>query len=273
VLFRSTNGGQSWEAISPDLTRNDKAKQKGGRLEEYYSTIFTIAESRREKGVIWTGSDDGLVQLTRNGGRDWQNVTPPALQPFTRVNIIEASPHDPGTAYSRGEPLSARRLPAVHLQDHRLWQVVAGDRRQGFPNAASSVRFGRIRRVGVCCSPARRPAFTTRSTAGAMGIAPAQSAVVPITDLAIKNGDLIAATQGRAFWVLDDITPLQTMSDAVTTAAAHLFAPREAVRSRRGGFGRGAMGAGQNPPGGATITYSLNAAQMSRSRSSTPAAL
>jgi hypothetical protein len=85
--------------------------------------------------------------------------------------------------------------------------------------------------------------------------------VVPITDLAIKNDDLIAATQGRAFWVLDDITPLETMGDAVTTATAHLFAPRDAVRSRRGGFGRGAAGIGQNPPGGAIITYALNAAQ------------
>src|SRR5258708_31522661 len=96
VLCRSTSGGQSWEAASPDLTRNDKAKQKGGRLEEYYSTIFTIAESRKEQGVIWTGSDDGLVQLTRNGGRDWGNGAPTAIQPFTRVNTLETAPHDPG---------------------------------------------------------------------------------------------------------------------------------------------------------------------------------
>src|SRR5262249_22495559 len=100
VVFRSTTGGQSWDVISPDLTRDDKQKQNGGRLEEDYSTGFTIAESRRQKGVIWTGSDDGLIYLTRDGGRSWQNVTPGELKPFTRVNIVEASPHDAATAYA-----------------------------------------------------------------------------------------------------------------------------------------------------------------------------
>ena len=129
VVFRSVNGGQSWEAISPDLTRNDKAKQNGGRLEEYYSTIFTLAESPREKGVIWTGSDDGLVHVTRNGGRDWKNVTPPDVQPFTRINIIDASPHDPGTAY-----VAANRYQLDDVRPYiykttdfgRSWQPIVG---------------------------------------------------------------------------------------------------------------------------------------------------
>ena len=162
VVFRTTNGGQSWEAISPDLTRNDKAKQNGGRLEEFYSTIFTIAESRQTKGVIWTGSDDGLVHVTRNGGRDWQNVTPPALQPFTRVNIIEASPHDAGTAY-----LAVNRY---QLDDFRPYifktadygSIVAGDRVR-HPRAQlrpDGSRGSEAQRT--CSSRARRPASTTR---------------------------------------------------------------------------------------------------------------
>jgi photosystem II stability/assembly factor-like uncharacterized protein len=261
VVFRSTNGGQSWEAISPDLTRNDKAKQKGGRLEEYYSTVFTIAESKREKGVIWTGSDDGLVQVTRNGGRDWQNVTPPALQPFTRVNIIEASPHDPGTAY-----VAANRY---QLDDFKPYLFKTTDYGRSWLQVASGIPERSFVRT-VREDPTRRDLLFAGTEGGVYysldGGARWQSLqlnlpVVPITDLAIKNDDLIAATQGRSFWVLDDITPLHTMNDSTTTAAAHLFAPREAVRTRRGGFGRGAAGGGPNPPGGAIITDSLNAAQ------------
>jgi photosystem II stability/assembly factor-like uncharacterized protein len=261
VLFRSTNSGQSWETISPDLTRNDKAKQNGGRLEEYYSTIFAIAESPKEKGVIWTGSDDGLVQVTRNGGRDWQNVTPPPLQPFTRVNIIEASPHDPGTAY-----VAANRYQLDDLHPYifktadygKTWQAIAG----GLPER-SFVRTVRE-------DPKRKDLLFAGTETGVQysldGGARWQALqlnmpVVPITDLAVKNDDLIAATQGRAFWVLDDITPLRAMNDAVTTEAAHLFPPRDAIRSRRAGFGGRGGGIGQNPPGGAIVTYSLSAAQ------------
>ena len=232
VLFRSTNGGQSWEAISPDLTRNDKAKQKGGRLEEYYSTIFTIAESRREKGVIWTGSDDGLVQLTRNGGRDWQNVTPPALQPFTRVNIIEASPHDPGTAYVAANryQLDDFRPSIFKTTDYgKSWQAIAS----GIPERSfvRTVREDPTRR-GLLFAGTETGVYYSLDGGARWESLQLNLPVVPITDLAIKNGDLVAATQGRAFWVLDDITPLQTMSDAVTTAAAHLFAP--GTRSDRG---------------------------------------
>jgi photosystem II stability/assembly factor-like uncharacterized protein len=261
VLFRSTNGGQSWEAASPDLTRNDKAKQNGGRLEEYYSTIFTIAESRREKGVIWTGSDDGVVQLTRTGGRDWQNVTPPALQPFSRVNIVEASPHDPGTAY-----LAVNRY---QLDDFRPYIFKTTDYGKSWQQIASGIPERSFVR-SVREDPARKDLLFAGTETGVYysldGGGRWQSLqlnlpAVPITDLAIKDGDLVAATQGRSFWVLDDITPLHTMSAAVTTAAAHLFAPRDAVRTRRAGFGRAAAGAGQNPPAGAIITYSINAAR------------
>ena len=187
-MFRSTNGGQSWEAISPDLTRNDKAKQKGGRLEEYYSTIFTIAESGAEKGVIWTGSDDGLVHVTRNGGRDWQNVTPPALQPFTRVNIIEASPLDPGTAYVAVEPLSTRRLPAVHLQDDRLRQVVARRSRPGFPERSfvRTVREDPTRR-GLLFAGTETGVYYSLDGGARWESLQLNLPVVPITDLAIKN--------------------------------------------------------------------------------------
>jgi photosystem II stability/assembly factor-like uncharacterized protein len=261
VVFRSTNGGQSWEPISPDLTRNDKAKQKGGRLEEYYSTIFTIAESRRERGLIWVGSDDGLVHLTRNGGRDWQNVTPPALQPFTRVNIIEASPHDAGTAYAAVNryQLDDFRPYLFKTTDYgKSWQQIAS----GIPER-SFVRTVREDPVGkdLLFAGTETGVYYSRDGGARWQSLQLNLPVVPITDLAIKDGDLVAATQGRAFWVLDDITPLHTTGATATTAAAHLFPPREAVRTRRAGFGRGPAATGQNPPVGAVVTYALNAAQ------------
>jgi photosystem II stability/assembly factor-like uncharacterized protein len=259
VVFRSVNGGQTWEAISPDLTRNDKAKQNGGRLEEYYSTIFTIAESRREKGLIWTGSDDGLIHLTRNGGHDWQNVTPEALQPYTRVNIIEASPHDPGTAY-----IAANRY---QLDDFRPFIYKTSDYGKSWRAIAAGIPERSFVRT-IREDPKRKDLLFAGTETGVFvsldGGARWQSLqlnlpVVPITDLAIKNDDLIASTQGRAFWILDDITPLYADGDP-TTAATRLFATRDAVRTRRG-FGRGAVGVGQNPPGGASVTYSLDSAQ------------
>ena len=259
-VFRSMNGGRSWETISPDLTHNDAAKQKGGRLEEYYSTIFTIAESPKEKGVIWTGSDDGLIQLTRNGGRAWQNVTPPAIHPYTRINIIDASPHDPATAFVA---VNRYQLDDFHpyifkTTDYgRSWQAIAN----GIPERS----FVRVVRE----DPQRRNLLYAGTETGVYfsvdGGSRWQSLqlnlpIVPITDLTIKDNDLIASTQGRAFWILDDVTPLHGLGEAVSTAA-HLFAPRDAIRVRRAGFGRAPNGIGQNPPSGAVITYWLGRAQ------------
>ena len=260
VVFRSTTGGRSWETISPDLTRNDLAKQKGGRLEEYYSTIFTIAESPKERAVIWTGSDDGLIHVTRNGGRDWQNVTPPVIRPDTRINIIDASPHDAATAF-----VAANRYQLDDFHPYiyktadfgRSWQSIAA----GLPDRSfvRTVREDPKRRNLLYAGTETGVYF---SLDGGVRWQPLQLnlPIVPITDLTVKDDDLIASTQGRAFWILDDVTPLRELDDAAA-AAAHLFAPRDAVRARRAGFGRAPAGAGQNPPAGAAITYSLARAQ------------
>ena len=260
VVFRSTNGGRSWEAISPDLTRNDVAKQKGGRLEEYYSTIFTIAESPKEKGVIWTGSDDGLIHVTRNGGRDWQNVTPPEVQPYTRINIIDASPHDAATAFAA---VNRYQLDDYHpyiykTADYgRSWQPIAA----GLPER-SFVRTVREdpKRRNLLYAGTETGVYFSLDGGGRWQSLQLNLPIVPITDLTVKDDDLIASTQGRAFWILDDVTPLHELDDR-TTATVHLFAPRDAIRGRRAGFGRAPGGAGQNPPAGAAITYSLARAQ------------
>jgi photosystem II stability/assembly factor-like uncharacterized protein len=256
VLFRSTNGGRSWDTISPDLTRNDTAKQKGGRLEEYYSTIFTISESPKEKGVIWTGSDDGLIHVTRNGGRDWQDVTPPAVQPYTRINIIDASPHDPATAYVAANryQLDDYRPYIYKTTDYgKSWQAIVA----GIPDRAfvRTVREDPVRR-NLLYAGTETGVYLSLDGGGRWQSLQLNLPIVAITDLTVKDNDLIASTQGRAFWILDDVTPLHDLASAMTTAA-HLVAPRHAVRARRGGFGRAPNGAGQNPPGGASIAYWL----------------
>jgi photosystem II stability/assembly factor-like uncharacterized protein len=260
VVFKTTDSGQSWQPISPDLTRNDKSKQSGGRLEEYYCTVFTIAESPKDRNVLWAGSDDGLIHVTRNGGKDWQDVTPSEIKPFTRINIIEASPHDPGIAFAAVNryQLDDYRPYIYKTTDYgKSWQAIAA----GIPERS----FARTVRE----DPKRKDLLYAGTETGVYysldGGAHWQPLqlnlpIVPITDLTIKGDDLIAATQGRSFWVLDDVTPLREMSTPTTTAT-RLFPPHEALRSRRGGFGRGASGIGQNPPGGAIVTYSLDSAQ------------
>jgi photosystem II stability/assembly factor-like uncharacterized protein len=258
VVFRSKNGGRSWEPISPDLTRNDTAKQKGGRLEEYYSTIFTIAESPKQQGLIWTGSDDGLIQVTRNGGGDWQNVTPPAIQPYTRINIIEPSPHDAGTAFAAVNryQLDDVRPYIYKTTDYgKTWQAIAN----GIPER-SFVRTVREdpKRPNLLYAGTETGVYFSVDGGNRWQSLQLNLPIVPITDLTVKDNDLIASTQGRAFWVLDDVTPLQDLADATAaTATAHLVAPRDAVRARRAGFGRAPAGAGQNPPAGAVISYWL----------------
>ena len=171
VVFRSTNGGQSWEPISPDLTRNDKAKQNGGRLEEYYSTIFTIAESRREKGVIWTGSDDGLIHVTRNGGRDMaeRDASGPAA-----VHAASTSSRPrrtmPGTAYAAVNryQLDDFRPYVYKTTDFgRSWRQIAG----GPAERRASSRTVREdpKRKDLLFAGHRNWRVRTRSTAAAAG--------------------------------------------------------------------------------------------------------
>jgi photosystem II stability/assembly factor-like uncharacterized protein len=258
VVFRSTNEGQSWDVISPDLTRNDKAKQNGGRLEEYYSTVFTIAESPREKGLLWAGSDDGLVHVTRNDGKEWQDVTPPDVKPDTRINIISASPHDAGTAY-----VAATRYQLDDFHPYlykttdygKTWRTITS----GIPERsfARTIRED-PKRKDLLYAGTETGVYYSRNGGATWESLQFNLPIVPITDLTVKDDDLIAATQGRAFWVMDDLTPLR--ADPVATSA-HLFPPRDAIRSRRAGFGRGAPGIGQNPPAGAIITYQVSAAQ------------
>jgi photosystem II stability/assembly factor-like uncharacterized protein len=262
VLLKTTDRGQSWSEMSPDLTRDDEEKQGagGGPITnegaggENYNTISYVAPSPHDPGVLWVGTDDGLVQLTRDGGDTWEEVTPGELGEAL-VNSIEVSPHDPATAY-----VVITRYKFNDFTPHvfrttdygEAWtRVVEGIAEEDWVRV---VREDPVR-PGLLYAGTETGLYVSMN--GGQNWVPFQLnlPVVPITDLTIRNDDLVAATQGRAFWVLDDLSPLQQASDATSAAAMHLYAPHPAVQVSFGGGGGGR--AGQNPPEGAQLFYSF----------------
>lgn len=264
VLFRSTSEGQSWEPISPDLTRNDRSTlgPSGGPLTgdnssaDYYGTIFTVSESPVASGTIWTGSDDGLVHVTRDGGKNWQNVTPKDIGNWSRVNELDASPHDAGTAYVAVNryQMDDRRPYIYRTRDHgKTWTAITG--------GIAERDFVRVvredpERKGVLYAGTEHGVYVSPDDGGRWQSLALNMPVVPVTDLDIRHGDLVAATQGRGFWILDDLSPIRQAGDVRSTTAAHLFTPQQAFRLQ--GDGRGAAeAAGENPPNGAIIYFRL----------------
>jgi photosystem II stability/assembly factor-like uncharacterized protein len=240
VLFKSTDGGQSWTAISPDLTRNDKSRQgsSGGPITkdntsvEYYGTIFYVAESPVEPGVIWTGSDDGLVQLTRDGGKTWKNVTPKGIPNWIMINEIDASPLDKGTAYVAATMYKS--------DDDHPYLYKTADYGATWTRIDGGIDPSHFTRV-IRADPARRGLLYAGTERG-MYVSFDDGAhwqplqlnlpVVPIHDLTIKDGGLVAATHGRSFWVLDDLSPLREIAAHrdLGAASAHLFPPAPSYR-------------------------------------------
>jgi photosystem II stability/assembly factor-like uncharacterized protein len=269
VVFRTKNEGQSWEAISPDLTRNDPRTlgPSGGPITkdqtsvEYYGTVFTIAESPVTAGVIWAGSDDGLVHVTRNNGRTWQNVTPKSIPEWSRISLIEASHFSPGTAYvaSNHYQMDDMKPYIYRTADYgATWQLIV----DGIPATefVRAVREDPVRR-GLLYAATERGVWVSFDDGGHWQSLRKNLPIVPVHDLAIKEGDLIAATHGRSFWILDDLSALRQMNPQITSSAVHLFKPRDVYRaSFFGGGGAGTAGdhpTGQNPPSGAVVYYWL----------------
>lgn len=215
-LHRSTDGGITWEVISPDLTTNDPEKQlsSGGPITkdntgvEYYCTVFAAAESQHEAGVLWTGSDDGLIHLSRDNGANWENVTPSSLPQWTRINSIEVDPHNPGGLYVAGT--------RYQLGDYQPYLFYTSDYGKSWKRIDSGINREHFTRV-VRADP-NRPGLLYAGTENGMYLSldngkswiawQLNLPIVPITDLTIKDKHLIAATQGRSFWVIDDLSPL-----------------------------------------------------------------
>jgi photosystem II stability/assembly factor-like uncharacterized protein len=268
-LFKTTNEGQSWEMISPDLTRNDTTKlgSSGGPITkdntsvEYYCTIFTAVESSHEPGVIWTGSDDGLIYLTRDGGKNWENVTPSRkiMPEWIQINNTEAHPFEQGGLY-----VAATMYKSDDFRPYLYKTTDYGQTWQKITNGISDDHFTRVIRADP-----KRSGLLYAGTESGMYISfddgenwkPFQLnlPIVPITDLAIKENDLIVATQGRSFWVLDDLTPLHQLSAEIAKKHFWLYQPRPSFRIP-GSSSEDVTTSGQNPPNGAVIHYFFKAA-------------
>jgi photosystem II stability/assembly factor-like uncharacterized protein len=269
MLFRSMDEGQSWQAISPDLTRNDKSKQgtSGGPITqdntsvEYYCTIFTVSESPVTPGVIWAGSDDGLVHVTRDGGKSWANVTPKDLPEWIQINSIEASPNDPGTAYFAAT--------AYKSDDYKPYIYKTGDYGKTWKKIINGIdgdAFTRVvredpNRKGMLYAGTETGMYYSSNDGESWQSLRLNLPIVPITDLAVhkREKDLVVATQGRSFYVLDNLPVLYQIADAEKSGAL-LFKPEDAYRTPGGGgFFQLPAGApiGANPPSGAVVNYYL----------------
>jgi photosystem II stability/assembly factor-like uncharacterized protein len=267
-LYRTTNDGGSWSAISPDLTRNDKSRQQasGGPITrditsvEYYDTIFAIAESPLSKGMIWVGTDDGLIQLTRNDGGSWANVTPREMPEWSTISMIEPSRYDASTAYVA--------VDRHKLDDIRPYIFMTGDGGRtwaridaGLPEGSfvHAVREDSVKR-DILYAATETGVFVSFDAGRHWQSLQLNLPRSPVHDLVVKGNDLVAATHGRSFWILDDVAPLREVAAASRTAAAYLYAPETGYRLHYPDEVNTRPPVGQNPPAGILIDYYLSSA-------------
>ncbi len=269
VLFRTANGGNSWDVMSPDLTREayevpgvlgvftaldpEKGKHRG--------VIYTIAPSPKDINLIWCGTDDGLIHLTRDGGKNWANVTPPDLTPWSKVSLMDASHSDPGTAYA-----AINRFRLDDLRPHiyrtrdfgKTWTAITN----GLPDNApiNAVREDPERK-GLLYAGSEHQVWVSFDDGAHWESLRLNMPATSIRDLVIHGDDLVIGTHGRGFWILDDVTPLRQMTPRLLSDAVTLFKPQTALRWR---WNRNPdtplppeEPVGQNPPDGAIVDYYL----------------
>ncbi len=283
VLFKSSDGGNSWKVISPDLARPsyetppnlgvfaaydpEKGKHRG--------VIYALAPSFKDANTIWAGTDDGLIYITQDAGKSWQNVTPAELKPWSKVSIIEASHFDAGTAYAA---INSFRLDDLRAHIYRTrdfgksWKEIT----QGIPaGGASNVVREDPERKGLLFAGTEGSVFVSFNDGDNWQPLQLNLPHTSMRDLAVHGDDLIVGTHGRSFWILDDITPLRQVSAEIAKASAVLYKPQEAVRFR---WNRNTdtplppdIPAGKNPPDGAIVDYYLGAASNKPVIAATPA--
>ena len=261
-VFKSTDHGQSWAQISGDLTRNDKSKQQpsGGPLTnditsvEYYDTIFALAESPVKKGTLWAGTDDGLVQVTTDDGQHWANVTP-KMPEWSTVSIIDPSPRDGSSAYVAVDRHKLDDFKPYIFKTTDLgktWSAITN----GIPDGAyvHAVRED-PKKPGLLYAGTELGAFVSFDDGAHWQPLQLNLPVSPIHDLVVKDDDLVAATHGRSFWVLDDITPLRQVTAQSAQTEAILYQPETALRLHYPEEFDKRQPVGDNPPPGAIIDY------------------
>ncbi|MBS0419997.1 MAG: glycosyl hydrolase [Proteobacteria bacterium] len=264
-LYKTTDDGMSWNAISPDLTRNDKSKQgpSGGPITkditsvEYYDTIFAIAESPRAKGMIWVGTDDGQIQLTHDGGGSWVNVTPREMPAWSTISMIEPSRYDANTAYVAVDrhKLDDIMPCAFATEDGgKTWKRIDA----GLPAGAfvHALREDSVVR-GLLYAATETGVFVSFDSGAHWQSLQLNLPRSPVHDLVVKNDDLVIATHGRSFWILDDVTPLRQAQAAAAASNVYLYKPEVGYRLYYPDQVDARPPAGQNPPPGALIDYYL----------------
>jgi photosystem II stability/assembly factor-like uncharacterized protein len=267
-LFVTRNEGNSYQIMSPPLARNDPKTlgASGGPITkdqtgvETYGVVFTVAESPLTKGVIWTGSDDGLVYLTRDNGKTWKNVTPKDIGDYSRISLIEAGHYAPGVAYVAANRFQQDDFAPILYKTADFgatWtKIVNGIGAQDF---ARAIREDPVRK-GLLYAGTEHGVYVSFNDGANWQSMRLNLPIVPVHDLTIKDGDLIVATHGRSFYVIDDLSPLRQLSATTASAASHLYKPRDTYRIDWGGRGFGGGGGGRsgaNPPSGVQVYYTL----------------
>ena len=262
-LHVSTNEGESWELISPDLTRNDPTKlgSSGGPITqdntsvEYYCTIFAAAESPITEGMLWVGSDDGLVHLSKNGGKNWEDVTPKGMPEWMMINSIEPSHFDEGTCYIAGTKYKTGDFaPYLYkTTDYgKTWKKITA--------GIADEHFTRVLREdpnqkGLLYAGTETGMYISFNDGSSWETFQLNLPIVPITDLALKNNNLIVATQGRSLWMIDDLTVLHQLKSA-KGKSNYLFKPKESYRMN-GASRKGSLTTGTNHPNGVMVYFNL----------------
>ena len=269
VVFKTLDGGQSWAVISPDLTREKWDvpanvgiyKTKDMETMPRRGVVYTVAPSYKDLGTIWAGTDDGLIHVTRDGGKNWQNVTPPELKSWAKVSLIDAGRFDTNTAYAAINTLRLDDLKPHILRTHdggKTWKEIVN----GIPNGGTvnAVREDPVRKGLLYCGTEQAVYFSTDDGENWQPLRlnmPATS----IRDLVVKDDDLVVGTHGRSFWILDDVTPLRQISVQTKVADAVLYDPQRTTRVKRSLHTDTPFPpeepVGQNPPDGAIINYYL----------------
>lgn len=260
----SENEGQSWEIISPDLTRNDpeKLRSSGGPITqdntgvEYYCTIFAANESPLEEGLMWVGSDDGLIHLTRDGGVNWENITPAQMPKWLMINSIEPSPFDPAVCYVAGT-----LYKTGDFQPYLYKTADYGKTWKKITNGIDKEHFTRVLRAdpskeGLLYAGTETGMYVSFDDGSSWGPFQMNLPIVPITDLTIKDNSLIVATQGRSLWMLDDLTVLHQLNSNTSNAATTLFKPKDSYRTQ-GRSGGSSLTQGTNLPNGVIVHFNL----------------
>jgi len=257
-VHMSTNEGQRWELLSDDLTRNDPTKlvSSGGPITqdntgvEYYCTIFAANESPLKEGLLWVGSDDGLVHVSRDGGANWNNVTPSGMPEWMMINSIEPSAYDEGTCYVAGTryKLGDFRPYLYKTTDYgKTWKKIT--------NGINNEHFTRVlredpKKQGLLYAGTETGMYISFDDGGNWSSFQLNLPIVPITDLALKNDNLIVATQGRSLWILDDLTVLHQLDNAKKSMGSILYQPKDALRTKGGARTSPSKTEGQNHPNG-----------------------